>query len=68
MSTPQNFNLTEMNVLHLMIFVVGSFFTLLVIADLCDPRGTSYHNFLMGKKNDEAPSKYSNMKLKKKDK
>ena len=52
-------NMTEKNVLHLLLLVVGCFIVTLVLFDLCDPTGTSYHNWLVGKANDHSKSKFS---------
>jgi hypothetical protein len=52
-------NMTEQNVLHLLLAIVGCFIVVLVMFDLCDPTGTSYHNWLVGKKNDRSKSKFS---------
>jgi hypothetical protein len=52
-------NMTEKNVLHLHLLVVGCFIVTLVLYDLCDPTGTSYHNWLVGKANDHSKSKFS---------
>ena len=69
-------SVTEKNVLHLLLAVVGCAIVTLVLFDIFDPTGTSYHNWLVGKANDRAPSKFSHpvtyesddkKKLKKKD-
>jgi len=58
----------EIDILHVMMFIVGSFITILVLFDICDPTGMSYHNYLMGKKDDNDPSKWQKNKTTKKEK
>jgi hypothetical protein len=43
-------NFTELNFLHLLLAVVGGFIFVLVLLDICDKDGMSYHRWLTGDK------------------